>query len=141
MADIDLRSGTVAPGTVVAERVAPPITRALLSHFGGASYDTNPIHVDIDFARAAGQPDVFAHGMLIMARLVAVASELADVKRLRSSSGRFVAMTKVGDEIRSTARLVEYRDGPGGREAVLELVAADQAGEIKIKGEAVIALA
>lgn len=141
MAELDLAGGKVAPGTVVAERVAPPITRALLAQFGFASYDSNPIHVDLDFAKAAGQPDVFAHGMLIMARLVAVASDLARVRGLRAVSGRFVALTKIGDEIRSTARLVEYREGPAGREAVLELVAADQRGEVKIKGEAVVAIA
>ena len=29
------------------------------------SGDHNPIHVDIDFAKTAGFPDVFAHGMLV----------------------------------------------------------------------------
>ncbi|MGD9549587.1 MAG: MaoC/PaaZ C-terminal domain-containing protein, partial [Burkholderiaceae bacterium] len=42
----------------------PPITRTTLALFAGASGDHNPIHIDIDFARKAGMPDVFAHGML-----------------------------------------------------------------------------
>ena len=45
----------------------PPITRTTLALFAGASGDHNPIHIDLDFARAAGQDDVFAHGMLTMA--------------------------------------------------------------------------
>ena len=40
-----------------------------LALFAGASGDHNPIHIDIDFARKAGMPDVFAHGMLSMAWL------------------------------------------------------------------------
>ena len=42
----------------------PPVNRTTLALFCGASGDHNPIHIDIDFARKAGMPDVFAHGML-----------------------------------------------------------------------------
>ena len=42
----------------------PPLTRHTLALYCGASGDHNPIHVDIDFARSAGLPDVIAHGML-----------------------------------------------------------------------------
>jgi acyl dehydratase len=44
-----------------------PVSRTTLALFAGASGDHNPIHVDLDFARRAGMPDVFAHGMLGMA--------------------------------------------------------------------------
>ena len=47
----------------------PPITRATLAYFCGASNDHNPVHVDSDYARAVGKDDVFAHGMLSMAYL------------------------------------------------------------------------
>jgi acyl dehydratase len=47
----------------------PPVSRLGLALYCGASGDHNPIHVDIDFAKAAGMPDVFAHGMLSMAWL------------------------------------------------------------------------
>ena len=40
-----------------------PISRWNLAMYLGASGDHNPIHVDIDFARKAGLPDVIAHGM------------------------------------------------------------------------------
>ena len=46
-----------------------PISRTTLALFAGASGDHNPIHIDTDFARKAGMPDVFAHGMLGMAWL------------------------------------------------------------------------
>jgi acyl dehydratase len=43
--------------------------RETLALYAGASRDHKPIHVDVDFARAAGMPDVVAHGMLSMAWL------------------------------------------------------------------------
>jgi acyl dehydratase len=50
-------------------RDCPPISRATLALFAGASGDHNPIHIDLDVARSAGLDDVFAHGMLSMAYL------------------------------------------------------------------------
>ena len=46
-----------------------PVSRLTLALYCGASGDHNPMHVDIDFARAGGASDVFAHGMLSMAYL------------------------------------------------------------------------
>lgn len=40
-----------------------PVTRTDLVRYAGASGDFNPLHHDPDFARAAGLPDVMAHGM------------------------------------------------------------------------------
>ena len=52
----------VQVGDQLPELELPPITREQLALFDGASGDHNPIHIDIDFARRAGMPDVFAHG-------------------------------------------------------------------------------
>ena len=51
------RSVTPAPVTL------GPVTRTDLVRYAGASGDFNPLHHDPDFARAAGLPDVMAHGM------------------------------------------------------------------------------
>ena len=56
-------------GTAIPELVMPPISRYTLALYAGASGDHNPIHIDSDFAKKAGMPDVFAHGMLSMAYL------------------------------------------------------------------------
>jgi acyl dehydratase len=42
------------------------LTRAHLRRYAEASGDLNPIHLDPAAARAAGLPDVIAHGMLLM---------------------------------------------------------------------------
>ena len=55
---------TVQVGDALPPLQLPPVDRTTLALFAGASGDHNPIHIDIDFARRAGMPDVFAHGML-----------------------------------------------------------------------------
>ena len=43
-----------------------PITKEQILDYADASGDHNKIHLDPDFARAAGLPNVIAHGMLSM---------------------------------------------------------------------------
>src|ERR1700720_167590 len=69
------------------------ITRAQLALYAGASGDHNPIHIDIDFAKQAGMPDVFAHGMLSMAYLGRLLSNWVPQEAIRSFAVRFVAIT------------------------------------------------
>jgi acyl dehydratase len=44
-----------------------PVTRTQIVRFAGVGGDFNPIHHDEEFARAAGQPSVFAMGQLTAA--------------------------------------------------------------------------
>ena len=55
----DVHEGDAIPPVVV-ER----LSRTDLVKYAGASGDFNPIHHDEEFARAAGNPSVFGHGML-----------------------------------------------------------------------------
>jgi len=130
----------VRVGDGLPELVLPAIDRALLCRFAGASGDLNPIHIDIDFARRAGMPDVFAHGMLSMAFLGRLLTDLAPQSALRSFGTRFAAITHLGSEITCTAKLVERFAVDDERRVRLELVASDQSGDAKLVGEAVLAL-
>src|SRR3546814_1755994 len=58
---------------------------SLLALYAGASGDHDPVHIDIDFARAAGLPDVFAHGMLSFGLLSRMVTQWCGVERLRRS--------------------------------------------------------
>jgi len=127
-------------GKVVATLTADPITRHALALYCGASGDHNPIHVDIDFARASGMPDVFAHGMLIMAYVGRLLTRMAPLEKHRSLAARFQAITQVGDAITVSAKLVSIESEKDEPRATLGIVAADQRGEVKLSGKAVIAL-
>ena len=104
--------GEIAVGDELEPVEKPPISRTTLALFAGASGDHNPIHIDIDFARAAGMPDVFAHGMLVMAYLGQVLTNFRPQAALRSFTVRFGAITHLGDEIRCSGMLEEiYEEG------------------------------
>lgn len=127
-------------GDELAAFATAPISRHALALYCGASGDHNPIHVDIDFARSAGMDDVFAHGMLSMAYLGRLLTDLVPQERLRSYGVRFAAITHVGDAVRCSGRVVEKFEQDGERRIRVELTTASQDGDIKLRGDAVIAL-
>lgn len=117
-----------------------PISRFNLALYCGASGDHNPIHVDTDFAKAAGFPDVFAHGMLSMAYLGRLLTNWVPQQRLREYGVRFVAITQVHDAITCSGTVTELFEVNGERRARVSLQTANQAGQVKLQGDAVIAL-
>lgn len=127
-------------GDELAAFATAPISRHALALYCGASGDHNPIHVDIDFARSAGMDDVFAHGMLSMAYLGRLLTDLVPQERLRSYGVRFAAITHVGDAVRCSGRVVEKFEQDGERRIRVELTTVSQDGDIKLRGDAVIAL-
>lgn len=135
-----LREPFLAVGDRPVAKTHPPITRTTLALYCGASGDHNPMHVDLDFARAAGFPDVFAHGMLVMAYLGQAVTDAIPPDRLRAFSTRFVAITRLGDAIRCEGEVTEILERDGERLARVALTAADQAGATKLAGEALVAI-
>ena len=131
---------SVSAGDELPALALPPLTRATLALFAGASGDHNPIHTDIHFARAAGMPDVVAHGMLSMAWLGRLLTNWAPQRDLREFSVRFSAMTQVGERIVCTGRLTEKLERDGERLVRVAIATANEAGEIKVSGDAYLAL-
>ena len=130
----------VRVGDGLPELVLPAIDRALLCRFAGASGDLNPIHVDIDFARRAGMPDVFAHGMLGMAWLGRLLTEWRPQSSLRSFSVRFMALTHLGNQPVLRGQVVELLEEDGRPLARVAVEMLNQYGQLKIQGEALVAL-
>jgi len=120
---------------------AAPISRTTLALYGGASGDHNPMHIDIDYAKAAGENDVFAHGMLIMAYLGRSVTSWVPQSAVRSFSTKFTAITRVGETITVTGKVAEKMEADGEKRVRIELAAANEKGEPKGSGEAVVALA
>jgi acyl dehydratase len=128
-------------GDEIGPYTTAPINRHTLALYCGASGDHNPIHVDIDFARKAGMDDVFAHGMLSMAYLGRLLTDWAPQDRLRSYGVRFAAITHLGDAVTCSGKVTEKFEQDGEQRIRVELTTTNQAGEIKLKGDAVIAFA
>jgi acyl dehydratase len=117
-----------------------PISRATLALFAGASGDHNPIHVDLDVARSAGLDDVFAHGMLSMAYLARLLTDLVPQRQLRSYKVRFAAITPVHGQPTCNASVTSIDDVNGERLATLELSVTLADGTATLLGEATVAL-
>ncbi|MEJ8845852.1 MaoC family dehydratase [Variovorax rhizosphaerae] len=135
-----LNDDTLQVGDALPAFETEPISRLSLALYCGASGDHNPIHVDTDFARAAGQKDVFAHGMLSMAYLARLLTNWVPQAAVREFGVRFVAITQVGDRIRCRATVVDKHTVDGERRARLVLETVDQNGQVKLAGDAVVAL-
>ncbi|MCZ2499106.1 dehydratase [Xylophilus sp. Kf1] len=131
---------TLRPGDALPGFETEPLSRLTLALYCGASGDHNPIHVDSDFARSAGQPDVFAHGMLSMAWLGRLLTQWVPQQALREYGVRFVAVTQVHDRITCSGTVVETFEVDGERRVRLSLQTADQNGQVKLIGDAVVAL-
>jgi len=117
-----------------------PINRTTLALFAGASGDHNAIHIDTDYARRAGMPDVFAHGMLSMAYLGRLLTQWVDQRQLREFGVRFLGITHLGHQITCTGTVVDRFEVEGEQRIKVEVRTTNQYGETKIVGDAVIAL-
>lgn len=118
----------------------PRISRTTLALFAGASGDHNPVHIDLDFAKSAGMPDVFAHGMLSMAYLGRFLTQWVPQTQLRHYAVRFSAITPIGAKLSCGGKVVEKLERNGEQLVRLEIGVADEKGEIKLAGEALVAL-
>lgn len=135
-----LKFDSIQVGDSLPSFETPPISRLSLALYCGASGDHNPIHVDSDFAKASGMPDVLAHGMLSMAWLARVLTNWAPQTALRDYSVRFSAITNVGERITCGGKVVEKLERNGEFCVRVELSTTNRDGQMKLTGEAVIAL-
>jgi acyl dehydratase len=83
-----------------------PVTRVQIARYAGTVGDFNPVHIDDEFARAAGLPSVIAHGPLIVALALDAVVEQVGAGALRSARARLSAPVFPGDEL-----TVEPADG------------------------------
>ena len=131
----DITVGTEIPALKLA-----PINRATLALYAGASGDHNPIHIDSDFAKKAGMPDVFAHGMLSMAYLGRMLTDWQPQAKIRKFSNRFAAITQLQDVITCSGKVVELVEQNDETVARCEIQAIKATGEQTLVGEALVAI-
>ena len=117
-----------------------PISRRTLALFAGASGDHNPIHIDLDFAKEAGMNDVFAHGMLIMAYLGKALGEWFPNSTLKEFGNRFTEITQLKSEITWLGEVIGKFEENDQKLVRLKIEATDQDGNIKLSGQALVAL-
>ncbi len=136
----DVSFDTVSVGDELPEVTFGPISRHMLALYMAGSGDHNPMHVDSDFAKAAGVGDVFAHGMLSMAVLGRVLTGWVDVDQIREYGVRFTAITPVHATVRCRGKVMEKFEADGERRVRLDVATYIDGDVQTLAGSAVVAL-
>jgi len=127
-------------GERLPDLVRGPITRGTLALFAGASHDHVLLHIDSDYARAAGMDDVFAHGMLSMAYLGQALKGWAPQHRIRHWNVRFTAITPLHAIVTCRGTVESVSQEAGERRARLKIEAWTDQGLQTLDGNAVFAV-
>ena len=117
------------------------VSRMSLETYAEASGDFNPIHLDSDFAKQFGLPNIIAHGMLIMSYLGRMLTNTFPQNTLTDFSSQFVSMTYLNDKITCTGIIIrKNEDSHGNITYALRLKAVNENGEKRISGNAKVFL-
>lgn len=137
---MSLDFNSINVGDAIPEVSKRPINRTTLALFAGASNDHNPIHIDTDVAKAAGMDDVFAQGMLSMAYLGQALTNFVPQQNIRTYGVRFGSITNLKDKITCAGTVIEKFEKDGENCLKLEVKAANQDGDVKLSGHAIVAI-
>jgi acyl dehydratase len=128
-------------GETIGPLTKPPITKTQLVMYSGASGDFNPIHTVEEFALEAGLGGVIAHGMLTMAFVGQLMTDVIGMEgELRTFGVRFTGMVRPGDELTCEGRVLETRIEAGRQIVSCEVWAATQEGNKAVRGHAEYAI-
>ena len=131
-----MKEGDLIPAFVVEN-----LTRTDLVRYAGASGDFNPIHHDEGFAKAAGNPTVFGHGMLTAGFVARCITDFVGVGNLRGYKVRFATRVWPGDTITCQGKVTKQYEADGERRIDGEVAAMNQKGEVCVSGSFTAALA
>ena len=131
----DVKEGDAIPPFVVEK-----LTRTDLVKYAGASGDFNPIHHDEEFARSAGNPTVFGHGMLTAGFVARCITDFVGAGRLRAYKVRFATRVWPGDTITCQGKVTRRYEQDGEGRIDGEVAAVNQKGEIAVAGTFTAAL-
>ena len=111
-----------------------PVTEIQLVKYAGASGDFNPLHYMDAVGRAAGHGGVIAHGMLVMGFMAQAVTDWIPNRRMKSLKTRFVRVTRPGEAITVTGKVVD-RKVIGGRGMIAgEIAATGPDGKVRASG-------
>lgn len=124
-------------GDKFSETVVENLTRTQIVQYAGVSGDYNPIHTDEIFAtQAAGYPSVFAHGMLTMGLTGKMLTNLVGDGNLKKFGVRFTNQVWPGDDLTSSAEIINIENKDGKALIELELFTKNQNNVVVLSGSA-----
>lgn len=126
---------TVEIGDPVTPLTKPPVTRVQIAKFAGAARDYSPLHIDDDFAKAAGYGGVFAHGGIALGFATEAVSKWLENGRVLIAHGRFQRLVWPGDILTAKGVVVDRHDHSGEPRIDVDVWAENQNHDIVMKGQ------
>jgi acyl dehydratase len=108
------------------------LSRTDIVKYAGASGDFNPIHHDETFAKGAGYPSVFSHGMLNAGFVSKCVTDYVGRQNLRKFAVSFRSQVWPGDTITCAGKVTRKFEEGGEKRIEGEVVATNQKGETAI---------
>ena len=116
-------------------RFTKTISQDDIKRFAAASGDTNPIHLDDEFAADTRFNGRIAHGILVSGLISAALARLPGSVVYLSQDLEFRAPVRIGDEVTATVEIVEDL---GGDQYRIRTTVMNEAEDAVIEGEAVV---
>jgi acyl dehydratase len=118
-----------------------PVTLVDVVRYSGAAGDFNPIHFDVDVAKAVGLDGVIIQGMLIMAYAGQALTDWAGADAVRRFKVRFSGMTFPGEVVVCEGRVTGKEVVAGENQVTGRITVKGKAdGSLKLKGDFMLAL-
>ena len=124
------------PGEKLPPRTIGPFSAADLSDYAEASGDSNPLHLDLDFARGFGFAARPVHGMRLLAGFEPVLRDWRPDLVTIGLSGQFLTPVLEEQTAVLSARVAKIETAENGFVAVLRLMAHTETGAPALVGEA-----
>jgi acyl dehydratase len=132
-----LRASDLTAGQKFETVVVEDLRRTQIVQYAGASGDYNPLHTDELYAtKIAGDPTVFAHGMLTMGLTGQAIAGLVGTENLLRFSVRFTAQVWPGDTLTVGTTVSNIIDGDDGPEAEFTVSTVNADGKEVVSGYA-----
>ena len=134
-------AGGLEVGATGPEVTYGPLSRTDIVRYAGASNDFNPMHHDDEFAHAAGQPSVIAHGMLSAGPLASFLTAWFGPDSVVRYRVRFRERVFPGDTLTARGQVTRINQQPeGGMRAEIALTLVRQTGAAAVTGTATVAV-
>ena len=127
------------PGEKLPPQTVGPFSAADLASYADASGDSNPLHLDLEFAQGFGFPARPVHGMRLLAAFEPMLRDWRPDLALIGLRGQFLTPVLEQQTANLTARVAKIEQAEGRFVALLRLMAHTQDGAPALMGEARIA--